>query len=262
MALWPACQPCISNASVLVSAAGAVMLADFNGTYMNCDLILVLDAPTPKAVAPALRQLAGTVRWAKIGLEMYTACGPDCVREVADMGYRVFLDLKLHDIPNTVAKAVESASKLPIGMLTLHTSGGREMMEWAVKAQQANAPELLLLGVTVLTSMGEVDLRGVGVPASPAEQVSRLGRLAVEAGLRGLVCSPLEIAPLRSALPSDVRLVTPGIRPREASLDDQTRVMTPGEAARLGANFLVVGRPIFKAPDPVAAARAILAEIA
>jgi orotidine-5'-phosphate decarboxylase len=228
---------------------------------MACDLILVLDAPSPKTIAPALKRLSGTVRWAKVGLEMYTACGPDCVREVADMGYKVFLDLKLHDIPNTVAKAVESASKLPIGMLTLHTSGGREMMEWAVKAQAQYAPQLLLLGVTVLTSMSEDDLRGVGVPNSPAEQVTRLGSLAAQAGMRGLVCSPHEIAPLRRVLPADVNLVTPGIRPREASLDDQTRVMTPGEAAKAGANFIVVGRPIFKAADPVAAAQAILAEL-
>ncbi len=228
---------------------------------MACDLILVLDAPSPRAVAPALRQLQGTVRWVKIGLEMFTACGPDCVREVAGLGFQVFLDLKLHDIPNTVAKSVESVSQLPIGMLTLHTSGGREMMQWAVKAQQQHAPKLLLLGVTVLTSTSAAGLAETGVSASPADQVVRLGRLAAESGLRGLVCSPLEIAPLRAALPADVTLVTPGIRPRDGKADDQTRVMTPAEAARTGANFLVVGRPIFSAPDPVAAARGILAEI-
>ena len=227
---------------------------------MACELILVLDAPSPRDVAPMLRQLAGTVKWAKVGLEMFTACGPDCVREVADLGFNVFLDLKLHDIPNTVAKAVESVSRLPIRLLTLHTSGGREMMQWAVKAQQQHAPQLSLLGVTVLTSMGEKDLREVGVPGAPAEQVVRLGQLACEAGLRGLVCSPHEIAPLRASLPREVQLVTPGIRPRDASVDDQTRVMTPREAAQAGANFIVVGRPIFKAPDPTAAARAILAE--
>jgi orotidine-5'-phosphate decarboxylase len=146
-------------------------------------------------------------------------------------------------------------------MLTLHTSGGREMMQWAVKARQQHAPDLLLLGVTVLTSMSEAGLAETGVTGTPAQQVVRLGRLAVDSGLRGLVCSPLEIAPLRAALPADVALVTPGIRPRDAKADDQTRVMTPGEAARAGASYLVVGRPIFKAPDPVAAARAILAEL-
>ena len=228
---------------------------------MACDLILVLDAQSPREVLPTLRQLQGTVRWAKVGLEMFTACGPDCVREVADLGYHVFLDLKLHDIPNTVAKAVESASRLPIRMLTLHTGGGREMMQWAAKAQQQHTPDLLLLGVTVLTSMSAAGLAETGVRETPEEQVVRLGRLAADSGLRGLVCSPLELAPLRRALPPAVALVTPGIRPRDAKADDQTRVMTPADAAHAGANFIVVGRPIFKAPDPVAAARAILAEL-
>lgn len=229
---------------------------------MACDLILVLDAQSPRDVTPVLRQLQGTVRWVKVGLEMYTACGPDAVREIAALGFEVFLDLKLHDIPNTVAKAVESAAKLPIGMLTLHTCGGREMMQWAVKAQQQHAPNLRLLGVTVLTSMGAAALAETGVADTPEQQVVRLGRLAADSGLRGLVCSPLEIAPLRAVLPPAVALITPGIRPRDAKADDQTRVMTPGEAARTGANFIVVGRPIFKAPDPAAAARAILAELA
>lgn len=228
---------------------------------MACDLILVLDAQSPRDVTPALRQLQGTVRWVKVGLEMFTACGPDCVREIAGLGFNVFLDLKLHDIPNTVAKAVESAAKLPIGMLTLHTCGGLEMMQWATKAQQQHAPNLLLLGVTVLTSMSAPGLAATGVVDPPEQQVVRLGKLAAEAGLRGLVCSPLEIAPLRAALPPSIALVTPGIRPRDAKADDQTRVMTPGEAARAGATYIVVGRPIFKAPNPVEAARAILAEL-
>jgi orotidine-5'-phosphate decarboxylase len=228
---------------------------------MPCDLILVLDAPSPRDLAPTLRQLQGTVRWAKIGLEMFTASGPDCVREIADLGFNIFLDLKLHDIPNTVAKAVASASRLPIRMLTVHTGGGPEMMSWAAKAQQQHAPDLLLLGVTVLTSMSAAHLASVGVAASPADQVVRLGRLAAESGLRGLVCSPHEIAPLRDALGPDLTLVTPGIRPRDAKADDQTRVMTPAEAAQAGANYIVVGRPIFKAPDPAAAARSILAEL-
>ena len=228
---------------------------------MPCDLILVLDAPSPRSVAPALRELQGTVRWVKIGLEMFTAYGPDCVREIADLGFDVFLDLKLHDIPNTVAKAVASVAPLPIKMLTLHTSGGREMMQWAVKAQQQHAPHLLLLGVTVLTSMSAEGLAETGVAAAPADHVVRLGRLAIDSGLRGLVCSPLELAPLRAVLPAAVALVTPGIRPRGADAGDQTRIMTPGEAARAGATHIVVGRPIFNAPDPVAAARAILAEL-
>jgi orotidine-5'-phosphate decarboxylase len=229
---------------------------------MPCDLILVLDAPSPRDVTPTLRQLQGTVGWVKVGLEMFTACGPDCVREIAGLGFRVFLDLKLHDIPNTVAKAVESCARLPIEMLTLHTSGGREMMQWAVKSQRQFAPSLKLLGVTVLTSMNSAGLAETGVADSADQQVVRLGRLAIDAGLCGLVCSPLELASLRSALPPDVSLVTPGIRPRGAKVDDQSRVMTPAEALRAGATHIVIGRPIFKAPDPVAAARAVLNELA
>jgi orotidine-5'-phosphate decarboxylase len=228
---------------------------------MACDLILVLDAQSPRDVTPTLRQLQGTVRWVKVGLEMFTACGPDCVREIAGLGFNVFLDLKLHDIPNTVAKAVESCAKLPIDMLTLHTCSGREMMQWAVRAQQQHAPNLLLLGVTVLTSMSAAGLAETGASDSPEKQVVRLGQLAVDSGVKGLVCSPLEIAPLRAVLPANVALVTPGIRPRDAKTDDQTRVMTPSEAARAGATYIVVGRPIFKAPDPAAAARSILAEL-
>jgi orotidine-5'-phosphate decarboxylase len=230
---------------------------------MACDLMLVLDAPSPREVAPVLRQLSGRVQWTKIGLEMFSACGPDCVKEIAGMGFKVFLDLKLHDIPNTVARAVESAARLPIKMLTIHTCGGREMVRRAVKARQEFAPELLLLGVTVLMSLGEQDLRDIGVAATPEAQVRRLAQLGVECGLGGLVCSPLEIGALRSCLPSSVKLVVPGIRPAGLGVgDDQARVMTPREAARAGANFIVVGRPIFKAPDPSAVAAAILEELA
>jgi orotidine-5'-phosphate decarboxylase len=229
---------------------------------MPCDLILALDVPTRADAAPILRSLRGSLRWVKIGLQMFTACGPDCVREVADHGFQVFLDLKLHDIPHTVAKAVESLAPLPIGMLTLHTSGGREMMAAARAAQQQTKPDLLLLGVTVLTSMDTAALVEIGVSAAPDAQVARLARLATEAGLRGLVCSPLEVQLLRTQLPTDVQLITPGIRPAsEVGTDDQKRTLTPAEAARVGANYIVVGRPILKAKDPAAAARAILAEL-
>ncbi len=229
---------------------------------MPCDLILALDVPTREAAAPILRQLRGQLRWVKLGLQLFTAYGPDYVREVAGMGFDVFLDLKLHDIPNTVAKAVESLGPLPIKMLTLHTSGGGEMMRAAVAAQQKTNPQLLLLGVTVLTSTDAAGLNEIGVTASPADQVARLGQLANAAGLRGLVCSPLEVGLLRRTLPASIQLITPGIRPAgESGGDDQKRVMSPADAARAGSSYIVVGRPILSAADPAAAARAILAEL-
>jgi len=229
---------------------------------MPCDLILALDVPTREDAAPILRQLRGQLRWVKIGLQMFTAYGPNYVREVAGMGFNIFLDLKLHDIPNTVAKAVESLGPLPISMLTIHTSGGAEMMRAAVAAQQKTNPKLLILGVTVLTSTDAAGLNETGVNASPEEQVARLGQLAAKSGVKGLVCSPLEVAMLRGKLPADMQLITPGIRPAsEAGKDDQKRVMTPADAARAGSTYIVVGRPILQAADPAAAARAILAEL-
>ncbi len=229
---------------------------------MPCDLILALDVPTREAAAPVLRQLRGELHWVKIGLQLFTAYGPDFVREVAGLGFDVFLDLKLHDIPNTVAKAVESLAPLPIRMLTLHTAGGGEMLRAARAAQQQHNPGLLLLGVTVLTSMDDAGLGEIGVSATAPDQVARLGRLAAASGLRGLVCSPQEVALLRRTLPADLQLVTPGIRPAGAAgTDDQKRVMTPAEAARSGSTYIVVGRPILQAADPAAATRAILAEL-
>lgn len=229
---------------------------------MSCDLILALDVPTREAAAPILRQLRGQLRWVKIGLQMFTAYGPNYVREVAGMGFNIFLDLKLHDIPNTVAKAVESLGPLPIQMLTLHTAGGGEMMRAAKAAQQQTNPNLLLLGVTVLTSTDDAGLREIGVNATSPDQVARLGQLAADSGLRGLVCSPLEVAMLRQQLPAGIQLITPGIRPAsEAGSDDQKRIMTPADAARAGSTYIVVGRPILQAADPAAAARSILAEL-
>ena len=230
---------------------------------MACDLILALDVPTREAAAPILRQLRGQLRWVKIGLQLFTAYGPDYVREVAGMGFNIFLDLKLHDIPHTVARAVESLAPLPIQMLTLHTAGGGEMMRAARAAQQQHNPKLLLLGVTVLTSMDSAGLNEIGVASPATGQVARLGQLAADSGLRGLVCSPLEVALLRAQLPATMQLVTPGIRPAgEAGGDDQKRVMTPADAARAGSTYIVVGRPILQAADPAAAARTILAELA
>jgi orotidine-5'-phosphate decarboxylase len=227
---------------------------------MPCQLILALDLPNRAVAAPVLRQVSGRVAWVKIGLQMFTAHGPDYVREVADQGFKVFLDLKLHDIPHTVARAVESLSVLPIGMLTLHASGGREMVAAAKKAAPSS---LTLLGVTVLTSFDAAGLAETGVPGSPEEQVRRLARLAVEAGAGGLVCSPLEAAMLRALVPARIQLVIPGIRPAGTEHnDDQKRVLTPAGAAKAGADFIVVGRPILQSPDPAATAAAVLADLA
>jgi orotidine-5'-phosphate decarboxylase len=227
---------------------------------MPCDLILALDVPGRAEARPLLSELRGTVRWVKIGLQLFTALGPDFVREVAAEGYQIFLDLKLHDIPNTVARAVESLNPLPIGMLTVHTAGGRDMMMAAMRQAR---PGLIILGVTVLTSMDGPALNEIGVSDSPERQVERLASLALTAGLDGLVCSPLEVAALRRLSPM-VQLVVPGIRPASAfgRADDQKRVMTAAAAAAAGANYLVVGRPILEAPDRARAAKAILEEIA
>lgn len=229
---------------------------------MATELILAVDLEDKEVAKNFLAPLRGELSWVKIGLQMFLKYGPAVVDEFADAGFRVFLDLKLHDIPNTVASAIKSLRGRPCGMLTIHTLGGAEMMRRALDAAADALPQTLLLGVTVLTSMDEKQLAGIGVPAAPMRQVELLAKLAAGTGMRGLVCSPLELPCLRRELGGEIALVTPGIRPKTATLDDQSRVMTPAEAADAGASFIVVGRPILKAADPVAAARAIRAELA
>ncbi len=223
--------------------------------------MLALDIPDKNAALDMLGKLRGNLEWVKIGLQMYLAYGRDFVNEVASMGFKVFLDLKLYDIPNTVASAVKSLKGLPVSMLTIHTSGGREMMSAAVAAAKETNPDMLLLGVTVLTSFDADGLAETGVAKAPAEQVELLAKLAVDSGMRGLVCSPLEIERLRKIIPQEVKLITPGIRPAGSSTDEQKRVMTPSLAAEAGSDFIVVGRPILKAENPAAAARAIIDEL-
>lgn len=223
--------------------------------------MLALDLPDKNAALDMLGKLRGNLEWVKIGLQMYLAYGRDFVNEVASMGFKVFLDLKLYDIPNTVASAVKSLKGLPVSMLTIHTSGGREMMSAAVAAAKETNPDMLLLGVTVLTSFDADGLAETGVSKAPAEQVELLAKLAVDSGMRGLVCSPLEIERLRKIIPQEVKLITPGIRPAGSSTDEQKRVMTPSLAAEAGSDFIVVGRPILKAENPAAAARAIIDEL-
>lgn len=229
---------------------------------MATELILAVDLEDKEVAKNFLAPLRGELSWVKIGLQMFLKYGPAVVDEFADAGFRVFLDLKLHDIPNTVASAIKSLRGRPCGMLTIHALGGEEMMRRALDAAADALPQTLLLGVTVLTSMDEKQLAGIGVPAAPMRQVELLAKLAAGTGMRGLVCSPLELPCLRRDLGGEIALVTPGIRPKTATLDDQSRVMTPAEAADAGASFIVVGRPILKAADPAAAARAIRAELA
>jgi len=229
---------------------------------MPCQLILALDLETREEALAMLDQLGDSLKWVKIGLQLFTAYGPDFVREVADKGYQVFLDLKLHDIPNTVAKAVQSISSLPVQLLTLHGSGGGEMLEWANKARTDHAPDLNLLAVTVLTSMNEEQLHSLNVKMTPEAQVMHLAGVSLNAGIQGLVCSSLELSPLRTKFGSDPIIVTPGIRPAGSAADEQKRIMTPAAAAAAGSSYIVVGRPILKADSPAEAARAIQAELA
>ena len=226
-------------------------------------VILPLDVPNlPEAVNLA-RRLAPHLAAVKIGNQLFTAEGPAAVRAMHDLGVRVFLDLKYHDIPNTVAGAIASAVSLGVWMVNVHASGGPAMMKAAAEAAGA-APtgrRPLVIAVTVLTSLSHADIRlSLGTTRSVEEQVVHLAREAQAAGLHGVVASPHEIAPIRRMCGSDFAIVTPGVRPADAALNDQRRVMTPGEAVRAGADYLVVGRPITAAPDPVEAARRINTE--
>ena len=230
---------------------------------MRNPIIAALDVPTAEAALKLAEQLAPVTGGFKIGSELFTAAGPDIMRRIRDTGAAVFLDLKFHDIPNTVARAATAAVRLDVQMLTVHTSGGLEMMRAAeASAQQAAkmngraAP--LVLGVTVLTSSNSSTMAEIGCELNVVAQVERLARLAVKAGLRGLVCSPLEIVALRKILPADVQLVTPGIRTGAKKADDQKRTLAPREAMAAGANWLVIGRPIYAAENPRAAAEKIL----
>jgi orotidine-5'-phosphate decarboxylase len=224
-------------------------------------LIVALDFPDAAAALACADQLAGSVTWFKVGLELYLAAGESIVRELKRRGHSVFLDLKLHDIPNTAASAIRSLGRLEPDLLTVHAAGGRAMLNAAVEAARSLPHPPRLLAVTVLTSMDTAGLAETGVPASPVEQVLRLARLATDCSIEGMVCSPAEAAALRSALPKAL-LVTPGIRPAGTDAGDQKRIATPQFALAAGASMLVIGRPITAAADPKAAAQAILGDMA
>ena len=224
-------------------------------------IAVALDVAGEREALDLVDRLEGACNWLKVGMELYYATGNRLVEELKKRGHRVFLDLKLHDIPNTVAGAVRSVSQTGAELLTVHASGGPAMLEAAAKAAHVpGAPKLL--AVTVLTSMDAHELNAAGVPGLPAVQVVRLATLAKDSGIHGMVCSPEEVAEVRTATGSDSILVIPGIRPVGYPADDQRRMATASEAITRGASILVVGRPITRAADPGAAARAIVDEIA
>jgi orotidine-5'-phosphate decarboxylase len=229
-------------------------------------IIVALDVPSAEAALKLAQAVAPAVGAFKIGKELFVSAGPDIVKKIRATGAAVFLDLKFHDIPNTVAKAVAAATRLDVQMTTIHTSGGGEMMRAAEKSAQDTAkalgrPAPLVLGVTVLTSSNSETLAEIGCQQNVGHQVERLAQLAVKSGLRGLVCSPLEIADLRQILPAEIQLVTPGIRTGAEKADDQKRTLTPREAIQAGASWLVIGRPIYAAENPRLAAEKILESI-
>jgi len=229
---------------------------------MRNPVLVALDVPTPERALELVRDLAPVVGGFKIGSELFTSAGPGIVQRIRAGGSTVFLDLKFHDIPNTVAKAVSAATRLDVQMLTIHTAGGLDMMRAAEESAQKTASQSgrnapLVLGVTVLTSMDSSTLAEVGCEANVGRQVERLANLAQCAGLRGLVCSPLEIVALRQMLPAEMQLVTPGIRTGNEKGDDQKRTLSPKEALDAGATWLVIGRPIYAADNPHAAAEQI-----
>jgi orotidine-5'-phosphate decarboxylase len=225
-------------------------------------LIVALDVPNSKSAMRLVAELEGTCNWFKVGLELFVAAGPAVLEPIVALGHNVFLDLKLHDIPNTVAGAVRSAAGLGVRMLTVHAGGGPAMLAAAREALAgiANPPELL--AVTVLTSMDAEQLHAVGVGQATSAQVESLAKMGMMAGIRGFVCSPQEVATLRSLTGLEGVLVIPGIRPSGAAVGDQKRVASPGEALRHGASYLVVGRPITRAANPAAAAEGIVREMA
>jgi orotidine-5'-phosphate decarboxylase len=224
-------------------------------------LIVALDLPDARAALSLVDRLEGATHWLKIGLELYVAEGNPLVLQLQRRGFSIFLDLKFHDIPNTVAAAVRSVARLGVNMLTVHAGGGAAMLDAAVQAASETDAGPALLAVTVLTSMDDAQLEATGVSGGTGRHVEKLAFMAMGSGVQGLVCAPAEVAGLRRRLGDGPLLVIPGIRPQGAATGDQRRVATPASAIASGASYLVVGRPITRAADPGAAARAILAEM-
>ena len=222
-------------------------------------IIIAIDTPDLDSAKRLVAPLAGEGCLFKIGLQLFTAVGPSIVQELQSLGARIFLDLKFHDIPNTAREAVHSAVRLGVDMTTIHLCGGPAMVAEATLA--AENSKTLVLGVTVLTSMDQGALLSVGITAGPEEQVLRLAEMGLASGIRGVVASPLEIAPLRRKFGNALVIVTPGVRPDGCDHGDQKRVLTPEAAIQAGADYLVIGRPVTQAPRPLSALRAIATSI-
>ena len=216
-------------------------------------IIVALDFASVDEAISLAKTLDPAICRVKVGKELFTRAGPSFIETLHEMGFEVFLDLKFHDIPNTVAKACRAAADLGVWMVNVHALGGRRMMEAAREAVDSANHHPLLIGVTILTSMGEEDLQEIGLPADPEANVLRLAQLAESSGLDGVVCSPREVAALRKTVGDSFSLVTPGVRPAGVSTDDQKRVTTPEDAIRTGSSYLVIGRPITQAENPKAA---------
>jgi len=225
-------------------------------------LIVALDVPSAEAALELVNRLERCCQWFKVGMELFTAAGPAAIEPIVARGHSVFLDLKFHDIPNTVAGAVRSAAGLGVRMMNVHALGGPAMLVAARTALDELSDPPQLLAVTVLTSMDTGQLRAAGLDRMAAEEAELLARSSLDAGIRGFVCSPQEVTALRALAGPEAALVVPGIRPAGAALGDQRRIATPGEAMRAGASYLVVGRPITQASDPAEAAEAIVREMA
>lgn len=224
-------------------------------------VIVALDYANAADALAMARQLSPQQVRVKVGKELFTRSGPQVVEQLQALGFEVFLDLKFHDIPNTVAAAVRAAAELGVWMVNVHASGGRRMMEGAREALEQAGSNTLLTAVTVLTSMGADELAELGISATPAQQVLRLATLARDSGMHGVVCSAQEATLLRAECPAPFCLVTPGIRPVGSEAGDQTRIVTPAEAQRLGVDYMVIGRPITRAAVPTGAVAAVLQEL-
>ncbi|WP_024851089.1 orotidine-5'-phosphate decarboxylase [Hydrogenovibrio kuenenii] len=216
-------------------------------------VVIALDFPSVSRANSFIHQMDPSICRLKIGKELFAIGGPAFVESCIDKGFDVFLDLKYHDIPNTVAKACQAAAKMGVWMLNVHALGGRRMMEAAKEGVLQSSHQPILIAVTILTSMEEGDLRDIGLQGTPHDNVMRLAKLAADSGLDGVVCSAQEASDIRAEIDRNFCLVTPGIRPRDADVNDQKRIMTPDEALKAGSSYLVIGRPITQAKDPIQA---------